>query len=158
MGAGSGKTMLAQRIPSILPLLGLEESLETTKIYSVAGLMLEGQALVADEDFLKEYQPKYPKACECLQKDREDLFTFYDFPAEHWIHLRTTDPIESTFATVRHRQRQTKGNGSCLAALTMAFKLAREGQKHWNKIHQHGLLLKVVAGVKFEDGVELKAA
>jgi len=115
-------------------------------------------AVEAFGDFLKEYQAKYPKACECLQKDREELFTFYDFPAEHWIHLRTTNPIESTFATVRHRQRQTKGNGSRMAALTMAFKLAREAEKHWNKIHQYGLLLKIVTGVKFEDGVELKAA
>jgi len=115
-------------------------------------------ALEAYEDFLKEYQAKYPKACECLQKDREELFTFYDFPAEHWIHLRTTNPIESTFATVRHRQRQTKGNGSRLAALTMAFKLAREAEKHWNKIHEYALLLKVVTGAKFEDGLELKAA
>lgn len=115
-------------------------------------------ALEAYEDFLKEYQAKYPKACECLQKDRDVLFTFYDFPAEHWIHLRTTNPIESTFATVRHRQRQTKGNGSRLAALTMAFKLAREAEKHWKKLHQYGLLLKVVQGVRFEDGLELKAA
>ena len=115
-------------------------------------------AVEAYGEFLKAYEAKYPKACECLQKDREELFTFYDFPAEHWIHLRTTNPIESTFATVRHRQRQTKGNGSRLAALTMAFKLAREAEKHWKKLHHSGLLLKVVQGVRFEDGVELKAA
>jgi transposase-like protein len=115
-------------------------------------------ALEAYEDFLKEYQTKYPKACECLQKDRDVLFTFYDFPAEHWIHLRTTNPIESAFSTVKHRQRQTKGNGSRLAALTMAFKLVREAEKHWKKLHHYGLLLKVVQGVRFEDGLELKAA
>jgi transposase-like protein len=115
-------------------------------------------ALEAYEDFLKDYQAKYPKACECLAKDRDALFSFYDFPAEHWIHLRTTNPIESTFATVTHRQRQTKGNGSRLAALTMAFKLAREAEKHWKKLHHSGLLLKVAQGVKFEDGLELKAA
>jgi len=115
-------------------------------------------ALEAYEDFANDYQAKYPKACECLQKDRDVLFTFYDFPAEHWIHLRTTNPIESTFATVTHRQRQTKGNGSRMAALTMAFKLAREAEKHWKKLHHYGLLLKVMQGVKFEDGLELKAA
>ena len=67
----------------------------------------------------------------CLGKDREELLTFYDFPAEHWIHLRTTNPIESTFATVRHRTRQTKGCGSRIATLTMVFQLACEAEKHW---------------------------
>jgi len=72
-------------------------------------------ALKAYDRFLHRYEAKYPAACECLIKDQEVLFTFYDFPAEHWRHIRTTNPIESTFSTVRHRTRQTKGCGSRLA-------------------------------------------
>lgn len=86
------------------------------------------------------------------------LFTFYDFPAEHWGHLRTTNPIESAFATVRHRHRQTKGNGSRLATLTMVYRLAAEAEKHWRKLNGHALMAKVICGVKFEDGVEVLAA
>src|SRR5580692_3670731 len=77
------------------------------------------------------YQIKFPKACECLHKDKEALFTFYDFPAQHWSHLRTSNPIESTFATVRLRTQRTKGCGSRIATLTMVFKLGLEAQKHW---------------------------
>jgi len=105
--------------------------------------------------FLEHYQAKYPKACECLRKDEEVLFTFYDLPAEHWAHIRTTNPIESTFATVRHRTRQTKGCGSRLATLTMVFKLATQAEKHWRKINGYRLIAKVIEGVKFVDG-ELK--
>ena len=112
-------------------------------------------ALKALEDFEKRYQAKYPKAVECLLKDKDVLFTFYDFPAEHWIHLRTTNPIESTFATVRHRTRQTKGCGSRLATLTMVFKPAREAESRWRKLNGAQLLAKVIDGVVFKDG-ELK--
>ena len=86
------------------------------------------------------------------------LFTFYEFPAEHWIHIRTTNPIESTFATVRHRTRQTKGCGSRIATLTMVFKLAMEAQKGWRKINGYALLGKVIEGVKFRDGIEVNQA
>jgi putative transposase len=115
------------------------------------------EALKVYDDFLKLYGAKCPKACQCLEKDKEDLFTFYDFPAEHWGHLRTTNPIESSFATVRHRHRQTKGNGSRLATLTMVHKLATEAQNHWRKLNGYELLTKVVGGVRFEDGVEVAA-
>lgn len=115
-------------------------------------------ALEVYKEFLGRYRAKYPRACECLEKDREVLFTFYDFPAEHWIHIRTTNPIESTFATVRHRQRQTKGCGSRLATLAMVFKLGREAAKRWHKLRGYVLLPKVIVGVKFVDGVEEKAA
>ncbi len=111
----------------------------------------------ACEAFLAHYGAKYPKACDCLRKDREVLFTFYDFPAEHWVHIRTTNPIESTFATVRHRTRQTKGCGSRLATLTMVFMLARQAEKHWRKINACKLIGKVIEGLKFVDG-ELKEA
>ena len=81
--------------------------------------------------FLATYEAKYPRATECLSKDRTELLTFYDFPAEHWIHVRTTNPIESTFATVRLRHRKTKGNGSRTACLAMVFKLMQSAAKRW---------------------------
>ena len=115
-------------------------------------------ALEAFEEFGQRYGAKYPQAVGCLVKDRDVLFTFYEFPAEHWAHIRTTNPIESTFATVRHRHRQTKGCGSRLATLAMVFKLAREAEKRWRRINGSHLILKLIAGVKFEDGVEAKAA
>ncbi len=111
-------------------------------------------ALAAYEEFLSLYAAKYPQACECLRKDQEVLFTFYDFPAAHWIHIRSTNPIESAFATVRHRTRQTKGCGSRVATLTMVFKLALAAQKKWRRINAPAILGKVVGGVRFVDGEE----
>ena len=119
----------------------------------------KGTALVAYARFLSEYEAKYPKATECLRKDEDVLFAFYDFPAEHWRHIRITNPIESSFATVRrHRHRQTKGCGSRLATLAMVFKLAKEAERHWRKLNGSELLAEVVIGVKFIDGVMEKAA
>jgi len=115
------------------------------------------EALKAYRLFLERYGAKYPKACDCLRKDEDTLFTFYDFPAEHWVHIRTTNPIESTFATVRHRTRQTKGCGSRLATLTMVFKLARQAEKHWRRINGYQLLAQILAGATCVDG-ELKEA
>lgn len=112
-------------------------------------------ALKAYEEFLGHYSAKYPGACKCLEKDKEQLFTFYDFPAEHWQHIRTTNPIESTFATVRHRSRQTKGCGSRMATLTMVYKLGTMAQKGWRRLRGFTMLSKVVAGVKFKDGEEV---
>ncbi len=108
--------------------------------------------------FLATYQAKYPKAAECLAKDRSVLLTFYDFPAEHWIHLRTTNPIESTFATVRLRHRRTKGNGSRLACLTMVFKLLQSAAKKWRLLNGSQLLPEVIAGVQFIDGIKPQTA
>ena len=108
--------------------------------------------------FIESYQPKYPKVAECLKKDRTELLTFYDFPAEHWIHLRTTNPIESTFATVRLRHRKTKGSGSRRACLAMVFKLVESAQKRWRRLNRHELIHEVIADVKFVDGLKLKAA
>ena len=104
--------------------------------------------------FLNRYQSKYPKACECLKKDQQSLLNFYDFPAEHWPHLRTTNPIESTFATVRLRTARTKGCGSRRATLTMVFKLAQEAQKTWRRLKGSNRIAQVIAGVKFIDGIE----
>jgi transposase-like protein len=104
------------------------------------------------------YQGKYPKAVECLTKDRAVLVTFYDFPAAHWIHLRTTNPIESTFATVRLRHRRTKGNGSRKACLAMVLQLCQCAEKHWRRPNQHNLIQDVIAGVEFKDGEKNQAA
>ena len=112
-------------------------------------------ALAAYDQFISSYQAKYPKATECLEKDKEWLFSFYNFPAQHWPHLRTTNPIESTFATVRLRTHRTKGCGSRIATLTMVFKLCIEAQKHWRRLNGSELIPKVVTGVKFVDGEEL---
>jgi putative transposase len=105
--------------------------------------------------FKREYQAKYPKAVECLEKDQEKLLTFYKYPAEHWKHIRTTNPIESTFATVKARSKKTKGAGSRKAALGMAFKLMQAAQEGWNKIKGAQLLSLVKKGIKFKDGVKV---
>jgi len=109
-------------------------------------------ALAVYVQFMSLYGDKYPKACHCLEKDKEVLFTFYDFPAAHWIHLRTSNPIESTFATVRHRTRQTKGCGSRDATLMMVYKLAREAEKRWRKLNGSQLIVQLLTGVRFIDG------
>jgi transposase-like protein len=114
-------------------------------------------ATKAFEKFITTYQGKYPKAVECLVKDREELLAFYDFPAEHWQHLRTSNPIESTFATVRLRTSKTKGAGSRGACLAMAFKLVESAQKNWRKLNGSTLLPEVIAGVIFKDGEKLAA-
>ena len=108
--------------------------------------------------FATTFAAKYPKAVECLTKDRDVLLTFYDFPAEHWIHLRTTNPIESTFATVRLRHRRTKGSGSRTACLTMVFKLALAAEKRWRRLNGIALLPDVIRGVRFVDGIKEMAA
>jgi transposase-like protein len=108
--------------------------------------------------FVETYQAKYPKAAECLKKDRAALLTFYDFPAEHWIHLRTTNPIESTFATVRLRTVRTKGCGSRLATLTMVFRLVQCAQDHWRALNGSSLLTDVIGGIQFVNGLRMDAA
>lgn len=108
--------------------------------------------------FLETYSPKYPAATACLEKDREALLAFYDFPAEHWMHIRTTNPIESTFATVRLRTKKTKGAGSRVACLTMVFKLALAAQKNWRALNGYRLITDVIGGVAFVDGVRKEAA
>jgi transposase-like protein len=115
-------------------------------------------ALDACTRFCEDYRDKYPKAAGCLEKDHEALFAFYDFPAQHWLHLRTTNPIESTFATVRHRTRQTKGCGSRAATLAMVFKLAQAAEARWRKLNGHALLPNVIQGVLFKDGALQQAA
>ena len=108
--------------------------------------------------FAETYGAKYPKAVSCLTNDREELLAFYSFPAEHWKHLRTTNPIESTFSTVRLRTAKTRGCLSRTTALTMVFQLCRSAQRKWRKLDGHELLGKVIAGAKFIDGVMEEAA
>jgi transposase-like protein len=114
-------------------------------------------AIKAMNKFVATHQAKYPKAVECLVKDKEELLAFYNFPAEHWQHLRTSNPIESTFATVRLRTSKTKGAGSRAACLAMAFKLVESAEKHWRKLNGSTLLPEVIAGVIFKDGTKLAA-
>ncbi len=104
--------------------------------------------------FARDYGAKYPKAVASLRRDEELLLTFFDFPAEHWVHLRTANVIESPFATVRLRQRVTKGAGSRRKGLMMAFKLLEMAEKRWRRINGAQLVPLVRAGVRFTDGVQ----
>jgi transposase-like protein len=106
----------------------------------------------AFDRFVNLYKSKYPKAVDCLVKDREAPLAFYDFPAEHWPHLRTTNPVESTFATVRLRHRRTKGCGSRQATLTMVFMLARQAERRWRRLNGSKLIVHVLEGKTFKDG------
>lgn len=107
--------------------------------------------------FVEKYGAKYARAAECLTKDRETLLAFFDLPAEHWDHLRTTNPIESVFATVRHRTVRTKGARSPITAKLMVFKLVMAASKSWRRLKGENQLPKVVAGVTFRDGTEVIA-
>ncbi len=116
----------------------------------------KAQALVAFAQFVTTFEAKYPKAVECLLKDREALLAFYDFPAEHWIHIRTTNPIESTFATIRHRTERTKGCLTRDGMLSMIFKLGMSAEKNWRRLRGFERLAKVINGVQFRDGIEVQ--
>ncbi len=112
-------------------------------------------AEAAIDVFAEKYRAKYGRAVECLAKDRDALLAFYDFPAEHWDHLRTTNPIESVFATVRHRTVRTKGALSSTTARLMVFKLVIAASKTWRRLKGTNQLPKVIAGVRFNDGIEV---
>lgn len=118
----------------------------------------KADAETAFDLFLEKYQDKYEKAAECLEKDRETLLAFYDFPAKHWTHLRTTNPIESTFATIRLRHRKTKGSGSRKTSLAMMFKLAQSAEKRWRRLNGHEEIVLLLEGKKFIDGIMQDAA
>lgn len=128
------------------------------KLHAIWMAETREEAGKAFELFLETYRAKYPKASECLSKDRDVLLAFYDFPAEHWIHLRTTNPIESVFATVRLRHRRTKGNGSRTACLAMVFKLMQSAEKRWRLLNGSNLLPDVIAGATFNNGIKQQAA
>jgi putative transposase len=107
----------------------------------------------AFDSFIVNHEAKYPKAAASLVKDREALLAFYDFPAEHWVHIRTTNPIESTFATVRLRTAKTRGCESRQSMLPMVFMLAKSAERGWRKLKGAELLAEVIAGVQFKNGV-----
>ena len=112
----------------------------------------KAEAEKAFDFFLQAYGAKYNKAAECLAKDRDLLLAFYDVPGEHWRHIRTTNPIESTFATVRLRTIKTKGCLSRKTALAMVFKLCRSARKKWRRLNSHHQLARIIDGVEFKDG------
>jgi putative transposase len=125
-------------------------------LHAIMNAPTRTEAEAGIDTFAAEYDAKYPKAVASLRRDQAQLLTFYDFPAEHWRHLRTTNIIESPFATVRLRQRVTKGAGSRTKALMMAFKLLEMAEERWRKVNGSELLPLVRAGVRFVDGVQEK--
>ena len=129
-----------------------------TDIHEIWMAATREDAHKAFDAFLEKYQAKYPQACDCLKQDRDVLLTFYDFPAEHWKHLRTTNPIESTFATIRLRHRRTKGSGTRRASLAMMFKLAKSAEKRWRRLNGHERIISLLAGKKFVNGELQEAA
>jgi putative transposase len=118
----------------------------------------KAQANKAFETFLRDFEAKYPKAVGVLEKDRESLLAFYDFPAEHWIHIRTTNPIESSFATIRHRTTRTKNCVSRNTLLGLVFQLALTSEKNWRKIRGFKRLPAVIEGIRFQDGIAVNMA
>ena len=126
-----------------------------TALHDIWQAETKEDAETAFDRFEKRFEAKYPKAVQCLQKDREELLAFYDFPAQHWQSLRTTNPIESTFGTIRHRTKRTKGCLSRDGMLQMMFKLGECAQKNWRRQRGFHYLGKVITGVKFRDGIEV---
>src|SRR4030081_2791261 len=112
-------------------------------------------ALAAFDAFIETWGVKYDKAVECLIKDRDALLAFYDFPAEHWKHLPPPHPIESSFATVRHRTVRSKGCLSNKTARAMIFKLAEAAEENWRRLDGHNQLPKIILGVRFPDRIEV---
>lgn len=112
------------------------------------------QAYDAFEHCIERFSPKYPKAMDCLAKDKTSMLTFYDYPAENWQHIRTTNPVESVFAIVRLGTTKTKNCGSRTTTLTMAFKLIETAQKKWFRLRGYKLLADVVSGIKFVNGIK----
>lgn len=127
-------------------------------IYDIYLAPTKEEAEKAFNAFVHLYEAKYPKAVACLLKSKEETLAFYDFPAEHWKHIRSTNPIESTFATIRLRTKKTKGCGSCNATLMFVFKLAESAQKRWHKLSGYKLIPLVIEEREFVDGVLQEAA
>src|SRR5258707_2893732 len=122
---------------------------------AISGASTRAAAEAAIDMFADKYGAKYEKAVTCLTKDREALLAFFDFPAEHWDHLRTSNPIESVFATVRHRTVRTKGSLSVTTAKLMVFKLVTAAAKTWRRLKGENQLPKVVQGIRFQNGIEV---
>jgi len=124
------------------------------KIHEIYNAETRKEAEKSFDLFIELYEDRYPKATKCLKKDRESLPAFCDFPKEHWLHVRTTNPIESTFATVRLRTYKTKRCGSVDACLAMVFKLVESAAKGWRRLRGSKLLADVVQGVELKDGLK----
>jgi transposase-like protein len=127
-------------------------------IHEMYQAQTEEKARKAYKRFVKDFEPKYPRAVDCLKKDESSLFSFYGFPAKHWQHIRTTNVIESTFATVRLRTKRTRGHGTLETTLAMAFKLVEKASMKWRKLRGYEMMEKVISGVEFKDGEEVKLA
>ena len=123
-------------------------------LQEIWGAATQATAEEAFEHFLKTYEAKYPKATACLEKDRAELLTFYAFPAQHWHSLRTTNPIESTFGTIRHRTKQTNGCLTRDGMLHMMFKVSQCAEKTWRRLRGFQWLAQVIDGIPFIDGIE----
>ena len=139
----------------------LPKSLQTKAKQQLQAIWMAPEIKEAEQQFdrfIETYEAKYPKATYCLEKDREVLLTFYRFPAEHWKHIRTTNPIESAFATVRLRTDKVKGCFTSTTVVSMAYKLCRCAEKRWQKINGVDKLAKIIEGVTFVDGLERIAA
>ena len=134
-----------------------EQSAAKAMLHEIWMAATRADAIKAFDRFVEVYGTKWPRAAACLEKDRAELLAFYDFPAEHWQHLRTSNPIESTFATVRLRTYRTKGPGSREAGLAMAFKLARKAESRWRKLNGSAKLQDLIDGVVFVDGQRIAA-
>jgi transposase-like protein len=126
-------------------------------LHEIIGAPSRAEAEAASERFAEEFGAKYPKAVASLEEGGEELLTFFDFPAEHWTHLRTTNPIESVFGTTGHRRKKTRGHGSRRAALGMAFKLFESAEKRWRRVNAPHLVELVELGVEFQDGIQLRS-
>ena len=126
------------------------------RIHDIYRADTKKNAINAWELFINTYDAKYPKATKCLIKDRDSMLVFYDFPAEHWQHIRTTNPIESPFATVRHRTRRVKGCFSAQTVIHMAFKLCQGAEKRWRRLRGYKRLVEIIEGVHFIDGISEK--
>lgn len=133
-----------------------QQSRAKSMLHEIWMASTKADALKAYDAFLRAYEAKYPKATNCLDKDKEALLTFYDFPAEHWVHIRTTNPIESTFATVRNRTYKAKGAFSSKTIVTMAFKLMQSAEKRWLRLRGFHQLDNVIQGLAFKDGILAK--
>lgn len=143
------------KMGNVLDKLPKSQQAQATKLlHEIWMAATREEAYRAFNFFIETYDAKYPKATECLEKDKEELLAFYDFPAEHWGHIRTTNPIESTFATVRHRTYKAKGCFSRTTILTMVFKLCESAQERWIKLRGFHYLAEIIRGVKFVNGIK----
>ena len=134
----------------------LPKSMQETVKTSIHDIWMAPNKEEAEKAFdlaLKQYGVKYEKAMDCLRKDRQEMLTFYDFPAEHWVHIRTSNPIESMFSTIRLRTSKTRNCGSRSTVLMMIFKLAQSAERRWRRLKGHKLLGEVITGIQFKDGV-----